>query len=172
MKRWPIQSVIALLIFASGAIGGALWKSLRTESTQAPTTQGLDDIQRPLTKANVSRSLQSHSFRTDKLRKNSNDDVVWRWLKDSIAKYPQNWVQLNINDTDRYGVVLYPPKTLEPMELAHCNRQLTETGLPLVSAGKRYVPIEINVGDIICPDWYGLVDPDEAQLVFFEGRSG
>lgn len=171
MKRWPIQIVVALLIFASGAIGGALWKSRRTQPTQAPPTQGVDDLERPLTKANVSESLQSHGFRTDRLRKNSNDDVVWRWLKDSIAKYPQNWVKLHINDTDSYGVVLYPPKTLEPMELARFNRQLTETGLPPISASKRYIPIQINAGNIICPDWYGLVDPDEARLVFFEGRS-
>ena len=175
MRRLILQTIIAVALFAGGIALGAAWHARRGR-TKPPTSpsaaaQRPDEKPWPLTKQVVARSLQSHSFRTDKLRLNANDDVVWRWLKESVANYPQNWVKLNINETESYGVVIYPPKTLEPMELAHCNKQLSESGLPLVSQGKRYLPIQINVGNIICPDWYGLVDPDEARLVFFEGRS-
>src|SRR2546427_7044807 len=104
MKRWLVQIVIAGFIFASGSLAGAIWKSRRQQSLQAPTPQRVDEIERPLTKENVWQSLRSHSFRSDKIRRNSEDDVVWRWLKQSIAKYPQNWVKLNISDKETYGV--------------------------------------------------------------------
>ena len=171
MKRRLIQIVIALLIFASGTIAGAVWKSRRQQPSQARQPQRVDEIERPLTKENVSQSLQSHTFRTDKIRRNSEDDVVWRWLKESIAKYPQNWVKLNITDKETYGIVLYPPKTLTSMELSARNKELTEMGLPLVLEGKRYLPIEIYEGNIICPNWSGLIDVDEAKLVYFAGHS-
>jgi hypothetical protein len=96
---------------------------------------------------------------------------VWRWLKESIAKYPQNWVKLDISDGHSYGVVLYPPKVLEPGELAHCNAELAGKRMPLLTAGKRYIPLQVNVDNIICPDWHGFIDADEARLVFFEGSS-
>jgi hypothetical protein len=172
MKRWLIQIVIALLIFVSGAIGGAVWKSRRQQPTQPSPPQRVDELERPLTKENVSQSLQSHSFRTDKIRRNTEDDVVWRWLKESIAKYPQNWVKLNITDKETYGIVLYPPKTLSSMELSARNKELTEMGLPHVIEGKRYQPIEIYQGNIICPNWSGLIDVDEPKLVYFAGQSG
>ncbi|HKO61511.1 MAG TPA: hypothetical protein VJV03_10155 [Pyrinomonadaceae bacterium] len=125
-----------------------------------------------MTKQVVARSLQTHSFRTDKLRTNSNPDIVWRWLKESIAKYPQNWVKLEISNQHNYGVVLYPPKMLEPGELAYYNQDLATKGLPLLVANKVYIPLQVNVDTIICPDWHGFIDADEAQLVYFEGISG
>jgi hypothetical protein len=175
MRRLILQTIVAVVLFAGGIATGAVWHARRVRSTlpasPSPAAQRPDEKPWPLTKQVVARSLQSHSFRTDKLRLNSNDDIVWRWLKESVANYPQNWVKLNLNETESYGVVLYPPKILEPIELARFNKQLSESGLPLVVAGKRYIPIQINAGNIICPNWYGLVDPDDARLVFFEGRS-
>ena len=103
---------------------------------------------------------------------NTNDDVVWRWLKESIAKYPQNWVKLDISDQHVYGVVLYPPKVLESAELTHCNRELAAKGLSPLTAGKIYTPVQVNIDTIICPNWHGFIDADEAQLVYFEGMSG
>ena len=31
---------------------------------------------------------------------------------------------------------------------------------------------QLNQGNVVCPDWYGLIDLDEAKLIYFEGRSG
>ena len=103
---------------------------------------------------------------------NSNDDVVWRWLKESLAKYPQNWVKLDISDNHIYGVVLYPPKVLESGELAHCNQELATKGLSPLTAGRRYIPVQVNIDNIMCPDWHGFIDADETRLVYFEGISG
>ena len=44
--------------------------------------------------------------------------------------------------------------------------------MPLLSEGKRYLPIQIYQGDIICPDWTGLIDPEEVKLVYFAGHAG
>ena len=120
----------------------------------------------------VSRSLQTHSFRTDKLRRNSNDEIVWRWLKREIAAYPQNWVKLTISDTESYGVVLYPLKAVEATELNHINKELNEKGLPPLEKDKRYLPIDVYQGDTICPSWAGFIDVEEPKLVYFLGESG
>jgi hypothetical protein len=32
--------------------------------------------------------------------------------------------------------------------------------------------VQINQGNIICPDWSGLIDLDETKLVYFAGHSG
>ena len=176
MRRLILQILIAVVIFAGGIASGAIWQARRsrvaTTLTPATATPRTDETPWPLSKQIVARSLQTHSFRTDKLRRNSNPDVVWRWLKDSIAKYPQNWVKLDISEQHTYGVVLYPPKVLESGELLHCNKELASKGLPLLTAGKRYIPLQVNIDNIICPDWYGFIDADEAQLVYFEGMSG
>jgi hypothetical protein len=174
MTRLILQLAIAITLFVGGIVAGVAWHARRvrtSQATQQPITQGSDEKPWPLDKQIVARSLQTHSFRTNKLRTNSDADVVWRWLKDSIAKYPQNWVKLNITDKETYGVVLYPPKTLNSMELTQYNEELSEKGLATLIEGKRYLPVEIFEGDIECPNWYGLIDADEAKLVYFVGRS-
>ncbi len=97
---------------------------------------------------------------------------MWRWLKESIVNYPQNWVKLDISDEHTYGVVLYPPEVLEPGELVHCNRELAGKGLPRLTKGKQYIPVQVNIDNVMCPDWHGFIDADEARLVYFEGISG
>jgi hypothetical protein len=173
MRRLLIQIFVAISVFAGGIAVGAVWHARRNRAPAPlpPIVQRPDEKPWPLTNLIVSRSLQSHSFRTDKLQLNSNDDVAWRWLKESISKYPQNWVKLNITDTKTYGVVLYPPRVFESTELAHLNEELSRKGLPLVQAGKRYIQVQINVGNIICPDWHGYINADQVQLVYFEGVS-
>jgi len=172
MRRLVLHLGIALLAFVVGAIAATLWKSQFSRS-QAPTivTQAVEE-EWPLTRQIVSRSLQSHSFRTDKLRRNSNDEIVWRWLRESIRRYPQNWVKLNISDNEGYGVVLYPLKVLESTEFDHRNKELKEKGLPSLAKGKRYLPMNLYQGNIICPSWSGLIDVEEAKLVYFVGESG
>ena len=161
------------MIFCIGSVAGVIWKSRRDRSTSLPPPpQRVEETQWALTREIVSRSLQTHSFRTEKLRRNSNDEVVWRWLMDSIAKYPQNWVKLNISDKESYGIVLYPMKALESTELIHYNKELSEKGMPPLRAGKQYLPIEVYEGNIICPNWSGLVDVEEPRLVYFLGMSG
>jgi hypothetical protein len=174
MKRLILYLGIASLAFTVGAIAATLWKA-HSSPSQFPIviSQGLEEEwQWPLTKEIVSRSLQSHSFRTDKLRRNSNDEIVWRWLKESIVAYPQNWVKLNISDNESYGVVLYPLKVLEPSELDYYNKELKKKGLPSLEKGKRYQPMNVYQGNIICPNWSGIIDIEEARLVYFEGSSG
>lgn len=172
MRRLLFQIAIALLIFSLGAVAGAFWKARRTDSQNlVAIARKVEEKEWPLTKEVVARSLQSHSFTTDKLRRNSNEEVVWRWLKESIAKYPQNWVKLNISDNDSYGIVIYPQEILESTTLEDYNQELSGKGLPLLDEGKRYLPIHVYHGDIICPNWSGLIDIEEAKLVYFVGMS-
>jgi hypothetical protein len=173
MRRSLFQIASAIIIFAAGTIVGTLWQLHRSSSQKPPlATEKYDGKEWPLTKDIVSRSLQTHVFRTDKLRKNSEDEIVWRWLKSSIAEYPQNWVKLEVSERESYGVVIYPPKILDPTALAYYNKDLSEKRMPLLQEGKRYIPVQINQGNIICPDWSGLIDPDETELVYFAGHSG
>lgn len=176
MRRLVVQIVIVVAVFAGGIAVGAVWQARRSRASLPPppslVVQRSDEKPWPLAKHIVARSLQSHSFRTDNLRMNSNDDVVWRWLKDSVAKYPQEWVKLDITYNHSYGVVLYPSKVLAPNELTHCNKELSSKGMSLMQPGKRYIPVQVNIDDIICPDWHGFIDAEEAQLVYFEGMSG
>src|SRR5688572_15656995 len=123
-KRFVLYLGIALLAFILGTIVTTLWNSYNgsRSQTSAVRVQGVDE-EWPLSQQIVSRSLQSRSFRTDKLHRNSNEEIVWRWLKVSIGGYPQNWVKLNISDNESYGVVLYPPKVLEATELPYYNKE-------------------------------------------------
>jgi hypothetical protein len=172
MKRFVLYIGTALMSFVVGALAATLWNSHSSRSQRPPAVMAQPvEEEHPLTKQIVSRSLQTRSFRTDKLRKNSNDEIVWRWLKEAIAQYPQNWVKLNISASESYGVVLYPLKELEPMELNHINRELNEKGLPPLAKGKRYLPIDVYQGNIICPSWSGFIDVEEAKLVYFVGES-
>src|SRR6476646_9174421 len=176
MKRVVPHIGIALLAFVVGTIAATLWKShhSRSQNSRSQASGVIKQVveqEWPLTKQIVSRSLQSHSFRSDKLRRNSNDEIVWRWLKESIAGYPQNWVKLNISDSESYGVVLYPLKVLEATELKYYNKELSEKGLPPLAEGKRYLPLNVYEGNIICPSWSGFIDVEEAKLVYFEGSS-
>ena len=115
--------------------------------------------------ATISASEPTNSAR------NSDDEIVWRWLRESIAGYPQNWVKLNVSNSESYGVVLYPLKELESTELNYCNKELNEKGLPSLVKGKRYLPISVYQGNIICPSWSGFIDVEEAELVYFIGVS-
>ena len=72
----------------------------------------------------------------------ASDEIVWRWLKESILAYPQNWLKLTITDNQSYGVVLYPPKVLEASQLDYYNEELKKRGLPSLVRGKSYQPIK------------------------------
>lgn len=177
IRRLVIQIPLALALLAGGIAVGAVWQARRSRVSQrppspSPVVQRLDEAPWSLTKQIVARSLQTHSFRTDKLLTNSDDEIVWRWLKDSIAKYPQNWVKLDLSDKHSYSLILSTPRVLEPVELTRCNEELSGKGLPLMLPGKRYMPVKVNIDDVMCPDWRGFIDADAAQLVFFEGISG
>lgn len=176
MRRLIVQILVGVAIFAAGIAVGDAWRARHSHiampSMPTPVAQRSDEKPLPLTKQIVSRSLQTQSFRTDKLRMNSDPDVVWRWLKDSIAKYPQNWVKLDISDRHSYGVVLSPPRVIERDELTQRNHELFSKGLPLLMAGKLYIPVQVKIDDVMCPDWHGFIDADEARLVYFEGISG
>jgi hypothetical protein len=173
MKRSIIYISISALTFTVGThISTRGKRQLEHSPSQATTKKAIEVEQWPLSNKLVSRALQQHSFRSDKLRRNSNDEVVWRWLKESIAAYPQNWVRLKIEDGESFGVVLNPMAVLEPHEIVYYNRQLKAKGLPILDPAKRYLPINVYQGDIICPSWAGLIDVEETKLVFFEGSSG
>jgi hypothetical protein len=173
MRRFLLEILLALLIFAIGIASRARWQAHRhPPPIPLSVKQEVDQEEWPLTKEIVSRSLQTHIFRTDKLRRNSDPEIVWRWLKETLSTYPQNWVKLTISDDESYGVVLSPQKALDSANLMYYNKELSERGMPLPREGKRYLPIHITQGNIICPNWSGLVDVAEARLVYFEGVSG
>lgn len=67
--------------------------------------------------------------------------------------------------------MLYPEKRVESTILLSYNRELSAKGLPLLREDKRYLPIDVYQGDIICPSWSGLIDFEEAKLVYFIGMS-
>ena len=169
VTRLVLYAGVVLAAFLAGAGADRLLKS----PSHPGTVIAVRTHPQPwlLSKQLVSRSLQTRSFRTDKLRTNSNDEIVWRWLKDSIANFPQNWVKLEITDREVYSVVLYPLAVPEPTELAYYNLELDKKGLPRLEEGKRYQPITVYQGDIICPSWDGLIDVEEAKLVYFAGSS-
>ena len=175
IKRFLPRIVVALITFVLAIFTTALWRSHvsrpRDTSAQQNAVISQDVEPWPLKKEIVSRSLQSHSFRTNKLKRNSNDEIVWRWLKEAIAAYPQNWVKLNISDSESYGVVLDPPKVLDSTELNFYNRELKEKGLPTLTKDKRYLPIDVYRGTFVCPSWFGFIDVEEAKLVYFVGMS-
>jgi hypothetical protein len=172
MRRAILYLGITSLTFGVGVSIGMRWKAfLDHQSSTAHPEIHSEEPQWTLTDQLVRRSLQTHSFRSDKVRRNSNDEVVWRWLKESIAQYPQNWFQLKISEGESYGVVLYPMTVLEPQEIIYYNRQLKAKKLPILDPAKQYLPINVYRGDIICPNWAGLIDVEEAKLVFFEGGS-
>jgi hypothetical protein len=179
MKRLALYIATALLSFAVGAVAATLWSShqSRPQTTTVvaqPVTQPVEDEEEwPLRKQIVSRSLQTHSFSTDKLRKiskNTDDGIVWRWLKQEIARYPQDRVPLNISDSEDYGVVLYPIEVLEPILLNDFNRELNRKGLPTLEKDKRYLRIHLYKDNTICPNWTGYIDVEEARLVYFRGE--
>ena len=174
-RNLVLKVVAALLIFGAGVFSGTAWKArsgpIKSEVIVTPPTKPDEDPPWPLSKEIVSRSLQTHSFRSNKLRRNSDDEIVWRWLKESISAYPQNWVKLNITDDQSYGVVLNPTKTLDSNAVNAHNRRIGVTGLPPLSVNKRYLPIDVYQGNLICPSWEGLIDIEEAKLVYFFGMS-
>jgi hypothetical protein len=177
MKRFVLYIGTALLSFVVGAVAATLWNShhSRTQTPPALIPAPVEEKQPvveewPLTKVIVSRALQTRSFGTDKLRKNSDNEIVWRWLKEEIARYPQNWVKLNVADKECCGVVLYPMRVVDPGELIHINRELNQKGLPPLAKDKRYLPINLYRDTIICPSWSGFIDVEEAKLVYFLGE--
>ena len=175
IKRFLPRIAVALIAFVLAIFATSLWRSHVSRSryirSQVNAVIPQNEQPWPLKKEIVSRSLQSHSFRTNKLKRNSNDEIVWRWLKEAIAAYPQNWVKLNISDSESYGVVLEPPKVLDSTELKFYNRELKEKGLPTLTKDKRYLPINVYHGAVVCPSWSGFIDVEEAKLVYFEGTS-
>jgi hypothetical protein len=179
IKPTSLYIGVAILAFTVGIATTRVRKANSTQrvvTLERVTTQSVTAnevvMELPLTEELVSRSLQTHSFRTDRLRRNSDDEIVWRWLKESISKFPQNWVKLSIEDNERYVVTLHPIRNLETTELFHYNEGLKKKGLPLLDKERRYLPIEVYMGGIVCPSWSGIIDVKEARLMFFEGISG
>ena len=164
MKNAGLYIGVGILAFAAGVVAWSLRKQDLGVQPAQSTAREL-----PLSKELVSRSLQSHSFTTLKLKRNSIDEIIWRWLKTSIANYPQNWIKLNISDAERYHVILERPRVLEEGELAYLNQELQKQGLSLLEKGKRYQELTIYQGNIICPSWSGFIDVDDPRLVYFVG---
>lgn len=173
MTRRLIHVAIAILTFLAGLALARLWHRTPSKPKPPAIVQAVLEKEAAwqLTPQIVSRSLQTHGFRSNKLRRNSSDEIVWRWLRAEIAAYPQNWVRLEIKDTETYSVILNPPSVLPATELTYYNQQLKQKGFPLLQPGKRYLPIIVYHGDTICPSWSGIIDVDQPKLVFFIGVS-
>ena len=159
-----------------GVAPGASWIALRGSfnaqpaDARKPPAANTDEQEWKLTSELVSRALQTRTISTRRLRRNSNDEVVWRWLKQSIAEYPQNFVVLNISEAEHsYFVTLRTPGGLNQ---DYVNGHLKELGRPLLDPRKRYAELIVNQEGLGCPDWYGLIDLESPKLIYFEGRSG
>lgn len=170
LTRPALYAGVVLGAFIVGITADRLFKSPSQPSSVIAIK--VNPQPRPLTRQLVSRSLQTRSFRTDKLRTNSNDEIVWRWLKESIANFPQNWVKLKISDGEVYSVIFDPLAVPDPRTLEYYNRELEKKGLPPLEKGKRYQQITVYHDTTVCPNWSGLIDVEEAKLVFFAGSSG
>ncbi|HSE31230.1 MAG TPA: hypothetical protein VLA93_06605 [Pyrinomonadaceae bacterium] len=171
--RWFTRTTTLIVAFTIG-VGISFVSFNKTRSCPAKSVRGLASYQRsepewPLTREIVSQALQTHSFST-KLPLDVDDQIVWRWLKEAIAAYPQTYLKLEPSNEDTYGVVLYPRTVLHSPNLEYYNEQLKTKGLPTLNANKQYIPINVYLNNIICPSWMGLIDVDEAKLVFFEGN--
>lgn len=181
MRRLIVHLAIALLTFTTGIMSGAFWYARRSQSNNlflnqqseiAQSAQNTEEPEWPLTSELVSRALQTRVISTKRLRRNGDDEIVWRWLKQAIANYPQNFVKLNISETEHYSIVIYKSIIIDNTQLARINDQLKKQGLPLLQTGKRYARLQVNQSNILCPDWYGLIDLEAAELMYFEGMSG
>lgn len=177
MRRLTIYFAIALLTFTMGVMSGAFWYAKLNQPVErqveiTQTAPNLAEQEWAPTTELVSRALQTRIISTKRLRRNGDDEIVWRWLKKSVAEYPQNFVNLNISETEHYSVVINRPVILDQNQLAYINNQLKEQRRLPLEAGKRYAELQVNQGNIACPDWYGLIDLEAAKLMYFEGRSG
>jgi len=181
MGRFGFRLATALLTFTLGVMSGAFGYARRghinsdlgkqPEATQEQSATNHEE-EWPLTAPIVSRALQTRVITTKRLRRNSDDEVVWRWLKQSIVEYPQDWPSLKIAESDHYFVVIYGADVLDTVSLRNRNKKLKARNLPLLKAEKRYAKLQVNVGGTDCPNWTGLVELEEARLVYFEGHSG
>lgn len=181
MRRFAFRLAVALFTFILGMMSGAFWYARRGHSNDHPLKQ--PEVAReqsateqkgeewPLTAPLVSRALQTRTISTKRLRRNSNDEVVWRWLKKSIGEYPQDWPSLEIKESEHYFIVISKAEVLDPVLLKHRNMKLKTRNLPLLKARKRYAMLQVNEGNIECPSWAGLIDLEEAKLIYFEGHS-
>jgi hypothetical protein len=172
MKRYLLFLVLATFAFALGVVNTNRWNRWKSRPA-LPSIVKVSNLEKewPLTSQLVSRSLQTHTFTTKKLERNSEDEIVWRWLKDSIQAFPQNWVKLTISEDESYGVVLYRQEKVDDSQLEYYNLELKKKGLPPLQKGKRYQRVNVHESNIICPSWQGLIDVEEAKLVYFEGES-
>jgi hypothetical protein len=170
MKRIVTHLSIALLTFIIGIISGVAWHTHRGRADDR-TASRADEQEWPLKPEMVLRALRTRTIATKRLRRNSNEEVIWRWLKQSIAEYPQGSLKLDISENEEYFVAIYGPTTLDENQLAHINDQLKKRGRPPLPPGKNYAEVDITRGDILCPSWQGWIDLDEARLVYFEGMS-
>ncbi len=181
MRRFAFRLAVALLTFTLGVVSGAFGYARRShvnsrpqkepEATREQRANNQQETEWPLTAPLVSRALQTRVITTKRLRRNTDDEIVWRWLKQSIAEYPQAWPSLEIVESDHYFVVIYRADVLDTVSLRYHNKKLKARNLPLLKAEKRYAKLQVNVGGIDCPNWTGLVDLEEARLVYFEGHS-
>lgn len=181
MRRFAFRLAVALFTFTLGVVAGAFGYARRgqgnsppqkkPESTREQRADNRQEAEWPLSAPLVSRALQTRVITTTRLRRNGHDEFVWRWLKQSITEYPQGWPPLKITESDHYIIVIYKADVLDADSLKRYNKKLKALGLPLLKAGKRYAGLQVNVEGIECPDWAGLVDLEEARLVYFEGRS-
>jgi hypothetical protein len=177
------QLVVALITFGIGATAGVIWHAQRNhvvnhssnQVAMRPDSQQQDEPPWPLTQQLVSRALQTRQLSTKRLIRNSDDEVVWRWLRQAIteyqatAGYEQDSLVLPLSDAHYYFVVIYP---LSVDELRFFNLDLRKAGRPLLQANHRYARIQVNYDNIACPEWIGIIDLEAPKLMFLRGSGG
>jgi hypothetical protein len=167
----PISYIIVLLIGIG--IGLAFSINLHPRQSQASSqTEQASESEIIPGPSLVKASLRTRSISTKRLRKNSHDEFTWRWIKDSIEQYPQDLFALTFSESQSYSVTMYRLGSDDTDELRYINEELAKREKPQLKANGMYARIELRVADIVCPDWYGVIDLEEPKLLFFVGRSG
>jgi hypothetical protein len=177
MRNLLPKIAAALITFALGAASGAVWlrfhEPAKVDSSQPAMLQEQPEF--TLTSILVARSLQTRVIPTKNLKRNSSNEIIWRWLKQEIARYQSipgyenQSLVLPLSDTHEYRVTLYQ---MNEEEFKAANQVLLREGLPLLKADHQYARLGIHIDDIICPNWGGYVDLEEPRLVFFRGSGG
>jgi len=176
MRNWLLRAGMALITFSLGVGVGAVWLRQQPKPVRAESPSGAkEELEWQLTPNLVSRSLSTRSIPTRNLKRNSPDDVVWRWLKQSISEYQsapgydERSAILPLADEHKYSVEL---SVLTDDDLKNWNEYLRRENLPPLSPGRRYARLSVFLDDWICPNWGGVIDLDEPRLVHFHGSGG
>jgi hypothetical protein len=181
MRTILTRIVAAFITFALGIAAGVAWLRLHRHDSQparinrSQPDKAQEESELPLTSILVARSLQTRAVQTKDLKRNSSDEIIWRWLRQEITRYQSTpdykrvSLVLPLKDEHEYELTLHQ---VNEEEFKSANQFLLREGLPPLKPERRYARVGIHLDNLICPDWGGYIDLEEPKLVFFRGTGG